>query len=389
MTVKAKLWTYEPQADGTCDVKLYIRHNGTRKYTSLEIKIHPKDWDAKAGLVKKSHPLSSVYNAKIQQEVNHALEFLITGGTINGMHKKASGSFVAFLDSYVEDMGNGITEFKAGTVKNYQSFRRRFYAWMKSEGRTDIAFEEINMAFYENFKVFMLSNGSKLNGGFSKHIKMVKAAMSVAKVRGLHDCKIHEHRDFKRHATRTEKIYLTQDEIDQIGDVSLSHNTSLERERDRFLISYYFILRYGDSVKIRRDHFFEIEGQRYYQNIAGKTGEKSVIPVKPIAWEILERRSFNLSGDTNQEANRKLKTIAALAGIHQEVSQDGKVAPKWNFVTTHTARRSAATNLSLKGLSHQLIADLGGWRSLKSFESYLRNSNVESAQAVKDHPFFQ
>lgn len=389
MIVKAKLWSYEPNNEGQCDVKLYIRHKGTRKYKSLEIKIHPKYWDDKSGLIKRSHPLSSVFNAKIQQEVNHALEFLITGGTVSGMHKKSSGSFIAFVDKYVEDLSNGITEFKPGTVKNYQSFRRIFHTWLKNENKDDISFAEINMDFYENFKVFMLSNGSKLNGGFSKHIKMVKAVMSVSKSRGLHSCNVHEHKDFKRHATATEKIYLTQDEIDQILSVNLNHNKSLEIERDRFVVSYYLILRYGDSVKIKEDHFFDIDDQKYYHNIAEKTGEKSVLPVKPSIWKILLKRKFNLAGDTNQEANRKLKTIAALAGIQQEVSQDGKVAPKWSFVTTHTARRSAATNLSLMGVSHQLIADLGGWRSLKSFESYLRNSNVESAQAVKDHPFFQ
>jgi hypothetical protein len=40
-------------------------------------------------------------------------------------------------------------------------------------------------------------------------------------------------------------------------------------------------------------------------------------------------------------------------------------------------------------MSHQLIADLGGWGSLKSFEDYLRNTRADSAEAVKDHPFFQ
>ncbi|HMQ59190.1 MAG TPA: tyrosine-type recombinase/integrase [Flavilitoribacter sp.] len=50
-----------------------------------------------------------------------------------------------------------------------------------------------------------------------------------------------------------------------------------------------------------------------------------------------------------------------------EVSERKKTGPKWSFVTTHTARRSAATNLYLQGVSLKMIAELGGWGDERRF----------------------
>ena len=111
--------------------------------------------------------------------------------------------------------------------------------------------------------------------------------------------------------------------------------------------------------------------------------------MKPDALAIRKRRNFNLAGDTNQEANRKLKTIAATAGIDEMVSEGKKTGPKWSFVTTHTARRSAATNLYLQGVSLKMIADLGGWGDEGTLRVYLRASGLDTALVAKDLGVFR
>jgi hypothetical protein len=84
--------------------------------------------------------------------------------------------------------------------------------------------------------------------------------------------------------------------------------------------------------------------------------------VKPKALQILQKYNFNLPKTTNQEANRKIKMIASMAGINTPVQEKGVKGPKANFVCTHTARRSAATNLAMQGVPLDFIAKLGGWR---------------------------
>ena len=61
------------------------------------------------------------------------------------------------------------------------------------------------------------------------------------------------------------------------------------------------------------------------------------------------------------------------------------VRPKYELVTSHTARRSGATNLYKLGvLSDQEIRSITGHQSQKVFESYIRIGISEQAQRVGD-----
>jgi site-specific recombinase XerD len=92
---------------------------------------------------------------------------------------------------------------------------------------------------------------------------------------------------------------------------------------------------------------------------------------------------------TNQEANRKIKMIASMAGINSPATENGVTAPKCNFVRTHTARRSAATNLAMQGVPLDFIAKLGGWLKLETLKKYLLASGLDVAMVASDYDFFK
>lgn len=163
---------------------------------------------------------------------------------------------------------------------------------------------------------------------------------------------------------------------------------TLERERDRFLLAYYFVMRFSDVVRIRREMLFQLNGKVYLRYQSTKTKVEATLPVKQSAMALMEQYQFDLSFSGNVQANRELKTIAAMANINTHASQDGRTGPKSIFVTTHTARRSAATNLYLEGVSLKMIADLGGWVDLQSLRTYLRASGLDTAQVAGDLDFF-
>ena len=77
-----------------------------------------------------------------------------------------------------------------------------------------------------------------------------------------------------------------------------------------------------------------------------------------------------------------------MAGINEMVDTDPPML-KSQLVTTHTARRSAATNLRLQGASLKTIADLGGWKDVHSLQLYLRASGLDSARLARELEFFK
>ncbi len=386
MTIRAILWTYKPRQDGQCNVKIYVHtEGGNKKYFKTDIHVDPKDWDDKKGLVKKSNPVFQLLNSKIQKELaDHARHFH-SGGTFKGRNN----SIIELIKQYIEEVGNGIHNIRHNTIKTYKNSLKRLTEFAKTKGKSDILFDDITMEFYYDFSTYLSRNGCN-QPGIYKQLKTIKKFMNEGLTRGMHANKIHQTPAFKAPTdTPSNKIYLTEAEIDQLTQLDLSAQPGLERERDRFLISYWFLMRHGDSVKIRESNFFQREERYYYRGNAQKNGREVILPVKPDALAILQRRNFNLSGDTNQEANRKLKTIAALARIDENVSEGKKTGPKWSFVTTHTARRSAATNLYLQGVSLKMIADLGGWGDEGTLRVYLRASGLDTALVAKDLGFFR
>lgn len=389
MTVKAILWTYDPRQDGSCNIKLYLNHNGHKKYVKTRFHVQPIDFDKKRGLVKKSNPNHLRINTKIGELRRNIETQVIEHDDLNRVGKVKKVSFINFLSDRANDIHKGFTNLKPTTAKSYFSLLKRVTQYQKENRLSEISFDDITLEFYEDFRRFLFEKINCGLPGFSKHIKVIKTIMRLSQDKGLHNNEAYKHHLFKRHRSKaSNKIYLTDEEIQSLYNLDLTFDPSLDRERDRFLISYFFLMRFEDSRTIKKENFFQKSGRWYLKYKQQKTGHECIVPVKSEAWEILTKRDFELNHGSNQQSNREIKTVCALARIDSEVRQGEESGPKWRFVTTHTARRSAATNLALQNVSVKIIADLGGWTDIRTLRSYLRASGLDSALVAKDLEFF-
>jgi integrase len=163
-----------------------------------------------------------------------------------------------------------------------------------------------------------------------------------------------------------------------------------------FVLSCYTGLRFSDWGKYTPENI--IEGGRLLKVMTFKTGELVVIPLSTTAREILNRyqgTSFRLP--SNVKMNKTLKVIGQLAEMHQTMnvsSTSGGIVMtvlrmKWELITTHTARRSFATNAFLSGIPTISIMKITGHRTERSFLKYIRVSQLENAIKMAEHPFFK
>lgn len=128
-----------------------------------------------------------------------------------------------------------------------------------------------------------------------------------------------------------------------------------------------------------------------------KTGEWVVIPLHKYVRNIIKRYKGFPKGRANQYLNRELKHIAKAACIKGSVvltrTQGGKKVSttyqKWELITTHTARRSFATNLFKAGIPAISIMKITGHKNVATFMKYIKIDAQENAEIIAKHRIFK
>jgi integrase len=274
-----------------------------------------------------------------------------------------------------------------------------------------IHFEDVDINFYESFRKWMYSKNASVNY-FGDTIKNIKVFMNEAAERGLHNSVGHRSKKFKVISEESDSIYLNVDKLKKLHSLEIDfeavlkiaedkrpHNVSrqvvsLINCRDRFLIGAFTALRFSD--------FNILEGIKstddYIQNRAIKTGIRTMIPMHPVIKDILIRRENKLPDPvSNQNMNYALHLLGELAGFDEliEVTRTagGRMKtyriPEYKLITTHTARRSACTNMYLAGIPIRTIMSFSGHKTITSFMKYIKMEAMEDAVKMKDHPFFK
>lgn len=328
---------------------------------------------------------------------------------------------VAFAERYRD------TSTKAErTRKGYTTTINKLKEFEKAH-KVKLRFIDIDIDFYNKFKNWMMhstyvkSTKKDKDGkiieekrlSYTKNyigalFKNITVFMNESKGK-VHDFSGFIDKDFKSEKEETDSIYLTQEEIQKIYDLEITEEllkangyknqnlittiNSLNEERDRFLLGCFTALRHSDYSRLDNLHFKE----DIIRIWTVKRDKKVFIPMHFRVKEILERRSNILPTPiSDQKHNKQVKAIGKLAGINEEVvltkTRGGKriesVNPKYKFITSHTARRSGATNMYLAGVDLKFIQDILGHSKIEQTIRYIKVTAEDNAKRLIDHPYF-
>ena len=170
-------------------------------------------------------------------------------------------------------------------------------------------------------------------------------------------------------------IALDETELQSIYEMDLSDKPHLDRARDIFLAGCYTGLRFSDYNRIRPEHI----NKQYIQIIPIKTKDTVIIPLRPELSKILQKWNYTIPEMTSQELGRYIKEIGHKAGIIQNIQIIETIKnkqiitnkPKNQMITSHTARRSFATNMFYDGMNPIDIMKITGHKKLDTFQKYI------------------
>lgn len=241
--------------------------------------------------------------------------------------------------------------------------------------------------FYHEWINFLQQRGYSTNT-VGKYIKTLKEFLNRALKERVTTWQEHRLGDFKVLREDVLKVYLSEKELNTIWKLT-NLEPNQEQARDLFLIGCWTGLRVSDYLKLTKSH---IRNNTIFLQMA-KTGDSVIIPLHPVAQAILEKYNHVLPSTNGQKLNKYIKEVVQLAGITELIAFNRTVAgkkvtytkPKYELVSSHTGRRSFATNLYLSGFPAYDIMKITGHKTEQAFLQYLKVSKEQAAEKLRQH----
>ena len=199
-------------------------------------------------------------------------------------------------------------------------------------------------------------------------------------------------------AEPTNAVFLSMNEITRIYYYKFEKQDkrkAKERIRDLFVIGCLTALRYSDYSTLTKDNL----QNGYIVKRTKKTNVDVKVPAHDYVKEIFAKYGGNIpNGLCIQYVNKYLKVIMKEIGLNEPITfsytKGGKLVTvtreKWELISSHTARRSAATNMYLTGRMKTFeIMKLTGHKTEQNFFRYIRLTSEDTARAISGDSFWK
>lgn len=379
----------------TTYILLSITYDGKRLQTSINEKVNEKHWHKKKQRLKASCSDAFNVNSYLEKIDTTAKDiyykFKMDGfspttkqfkesifNKLNGVNTTLT--FYDFVEEFIKRSEN---TKKPATIKEYIYTINDIKAFEK-QNRRRIDWDTLDMQFYDEYLDYQLNVKGNSHNLFGKRIKTIKTFLNDATIRGNN---IHlMYKGFKVTVKDSDNIYLTEDEIKKMYALDLSENERLERVRDLFVVGCRTGLRHSDLVKIRKEDVSK-EGIKFKVE---KTEAILNTVIIEETQEILEKYNYELPKISRTNLNKYIKEVGQLAGIdeitHKDTYKAGKPISKrmrkYERISSHTARRSFATNMHKRGYPNYYIMQITGHKKESDFLNYIKVTNEEAVKII-------
>ena len=182
------------------------------------------------------------------------------------------------------------------------------------------------------------------------------------------------------------KTYLTMKDLERLEQI-IPKTANEQYVLDEFLIGAYTGMRISDAKEISEENM----ANGYISYVSIKTSIHAVVPMKNGIDERIRRVQANEREISLMTYNRIIRNLCQRAGITERVkvfkAGEHMKGQKWEYVSSHTARISFATNLVDMGVPLLHVSRMMGHTNTQMTERYVVNTKVElDAKALK---FFQ
>ena len=377
----------KPSGEGLCLVRCRISCNGRTASFSTRQQTAPDDWLAKKGRVSSASAVAQGINhalSDIEQRLNALYERTlreeryITAEYLKEQFLRQDKPRQTFADIYSALCEEKAAHKSKATARGFRDSYKSFVRFLDMRGLRRCLPHEVDKALIEAYRLYMLRDLGYKMSSVAVYLRRLHQVFRRAMLEaGLRDDPF-DLIDIETPAY--ERNALSAGDLQRLLAYR-PHRSVDNHVRLIFLLGCFTGLAFSDLKKLRMEDVYTLgDGRRYLSICRTKTQNRSIVPLLPIAEEILayvgQGRTEGLwfrEFPVNSHFNRKLRELLVKAGCspHTEAS-------------SHTARHTFATTICLEnGLPIETVSRMLGHRFISTTELYAKVSKQKIAQEMR------
>lgn len=301
--------------------------------------------------------------------------------------KNSPSNFFGTFENWIEKRKSS-NLYSESRIKRYTVVYNHLKAYEAITGNI-VAFASMDKDFEENFNSFLIKEKKLVNNSIGSIFKALKTFLNDVqeKLGNQLNPYYKKFQVFKDKQTPT--FALTIQELNLFENVELD-SKRLSDVRDLFLLQTYLLVRVSDLMKIRPENINK--KKKVISLTLIKSHNPIAVPINNKCIEILEKWNYNIPIISNQKYNKNIKIIAQKAGIDDlfevvRYSGSNRIAvtkPKYELISSHTARRTGITLLIEKRIPIVTIMKITGQKSIDTIMSYERLTQSAAVEVVRN-----
>ena len=368
------------KADGTTAILCRITIDGESVVITTGESTAPHDWSVKrrATKEKKTNQRLQTFREKVEQGYNTLLY-------------KYGAVSAELLKNYLQGVGKTPTtllalsaeELKAqrecssaGTYRNNRYADRLLNSFVRSRSERDVLLSALTIEFFEDYRLYLKREGYA-PATINNHLCWLSRLMYRAVNQGT--IRFNPFEEVKYEVVERKPRFLSKGDVSKLLAFPLQ-DEGAELSRRMFLFSVFTGLAFVDLQGLRASQIeTNSEGKRYIRKARQKTEVENLIPLHPIAEQILSlytkeksKGDYKVFPDTmsKDKLSKHLKAIGLACGIRTPL-------------TYHVGRHSFGTLTLEAGIPIESIAKMMGHASIASTQIYAQITDQKIARDME------
>lgn len=395
-TIKTIIRVDKKNKNNECPIVFRFIKNRRATYIASNIIIPIDKWDPKKGVIKRSHPLYRQLNAELKIK-EHELNTKYTqlkvdkpkANKINikkELEKYKPIHFIQFakeLNEHYKDERN--TYLKINTIIN------KFRLYLAQQNMEMIELQAIDAKMINEYEIYLRTVKNNKINTIATSLNYLKQIFGEAVKRNLIKYEDNPFMYIKIKLEKTNKTYLTDEEINTIENYPFEKGSKLDIARDVFVFaSDCGGIRISDIITMKVKNY---DGQ-FLNFVMQKTNKQIQLKVPNRAKKIIEKYISNKNKEmyifpiiknkidinNHEKIKRSIKDHTQLINLRLKIIAEATNINK--NISMHISRHTFATRALTKGVSVEVLQKILGHRDLDSTMVYAKIINSELDKAM-------